>query len=73
MQANNLFIFAGSGSETEILCNEFTPSHTSKKQFEELVKHATKERFNFLHINMRCTEDERFRLNLDTVLTINKN
>lgn len=72
MQANNLFIFAGSGSETEILCNEFTPSHTSKKDFEALIKHATKERFDFLHINMRCPEEERYRRNLDCIININK-
>jgi hypothetical protein len=73
LQANNLFIFAGSGSETEILTAEFAPPHTSKKQFENLIKHATNERYNFLHINMRCPPEERFRRNLDTILTINKN
>lgn len=72
MQANNLFIFAGSGSETEILCNEFCPSHTSKKDFERLIKHATNNRFDFLHINMRCGPEERYRRNLDTILSINK-
>jgi hypothetical protein len=72
LQANNLFIFAGSGSETEILCQEFTPAHTSKKDFEKLIKYATNERFNFLHINMRCPPEERYRKNLDTILTIDK-
>jgi hypothetical protein len=73
LQANNLFIFAGSGSETEILTAEFCPPHTNKKQFENLIKHATNERYNFLHINMRCPPEERYRRNLDTILTINKN
>ena len=72
LQANNLFIFAGSGSETEILCQEFCPPHTNKKQFENLIKYATNERFNFLHINMRCPPEERYRKNLDTILTIDK-
>ena len=72
LQANNLFIFAGSGSETEILCQEFCPTHTSKKDFEGLIKYATNDRFNFLHINMRAPPEERFRKNLDTILTINK-
>ena len=71
LQANNLFIFAGSGSETEILTQEFCPAHTSKKDFEKLIKHATNERFNFLHINMRADPAERFRRNLDTILSIN--
>lgn len=71
LQANNLFIFAGSGSETEILTAEFAPPHTSKKAFEGLIKHATNEPFNFLHINMRCKPEERFRRNLDVILTLN--
>ena len=72
LQANNLFIFAGSGSETEILCQEFCPTHTSKKDFEGLIKYATNDRFNFLHINMRAAAEERFRKNLDIILTIDK-
>jgi len=72
MQANNLFIFAGNGSEMEILAQEFTPPHTKKKEFEDLIKHATKERYNFLHINMREPPETRYRKNLDTILSINK-
>ena len=70
LQANNLFIFRSSGSETEILVNEFCPPNTKKREFEQLVKHATKERFNFLHINMRCEAERRYRRNLDTILKI---
>ena len=73
MQANNLFIFAGSGSEMEILSQEFCPPHTKKRVFENLIKHATNERFNFLHINMREPPETRYRKNLDTILSINKN
>ena len=72
MQANNLFVFAGSGSEMEILAQEFTPPHTKKKDFENLIKHATKERYNFLHINMREPPETRYRKNLDVILNINK-
>ena len=72
MQANNLFVFAGNGSEMEILAQEFTPPHTKKKDFENLIKHATKERYNFLHINMREPPETRYRKNLDVILNINK-
>jgi hypothetical protein len=72
MQANNLFIFAGNGSEMEILAQEFCPPHTKKKEFEDLIKHATKDRYNFLHINMREPPETRYRKNLDTILSINK-
>lgn len=72
LQANGLFIFPSSGSETEILANEFCPPHTRKKQFEKLIQHATKERFSFLFINMNEPPDSRYRKNLDTILTIKK-
>ena len=43
-----------------------------KKEFEDLIKHATKDRYNFLHINMREPPETRYRKNLDTILSINK-
>lgn len=72
LQANALFIFPSSGSETEILAAEFTPPNTSRRQFETLIQHATRERFSFLFINMREPPDQRYRKNLDTILTIKK-
>lgn len=70
LQANNLFVFAGSNSETEILAEEFCPARTSKKQFIELLKHATNKRYDFLYIDMRADPEKRFKRNLDTILTI---
>lgn len=72
LQANNLFIFAGNGSETEILAQEFSPPHTKKKDFENLIKHATHDRYSFLHINMREPPETRYRKNLDIILNLNK-
>lgn len=72
LQANGLFIFPSSGSETEILAQEFTPPHVKKRTFEKLIQHATKERFSFLFINMNEPPETRYRKNLDTILTIKK-
>jgi len=71
LQCSNVFFFPGTESEVELLQNEFCPPNTTKKQFRGLIKHATAERFNFLHINMKAPPAERFRKNLDTMLSIN--
>jgi hypothetical protein len=68
LQANNIFFFPSSNSEIEILNSEFCPPHTSKTQFLDMVKHATENPYNFLHINMRKPPNERYRHNLDTIL-----
>jgi len=73
LQANNIFFFPGSESEVELMCDEYTPPNTSKKQFKKLIEYATAEPYNFLHINLRCPVETRFRKNLDEYLTINKN
>jgi hypothetical protein len=55
-------------SEMELLVEEFTPPGMSKKNFMAMVQHATKEKHNFLHINMKVPFEERYRKNLDTIL-----
>lgn len=72
LQANNIFFFPASGSETKLLVEEFSPPRYSNKEFEELVNYATSDKFNFLHINMRKHFDERYRKNLDEMLKLNK-
>jgi hypothetical protein len=51
---------------------EFCPPHTDKKHFQKLIERATKDRYNFLHINMREPPETRYRHNLDKILTIKK-
>lgn len=68
LQANNIFFFPGSQSEVKLLVEEYCPPGTTKKEFQNLVEHATSERFNFLHINNRKAFEERFSKNLDTTL-----
>jgi ABC-type ATPase with predicted acetyltransferase domain len=72
LQASNIMIFPASESEIALLVTEYCPPHTSEKEFYELVKHATKDRFNFLHICMRVAPEERFRKNLSTILNIDR-
>jgi len=66
--------FPGSGSEMKILTEEFSPpaSFMNKKEFEALIAHATKQRYSFLHINMREPVPTRYRHNLDTILKIDE-
>ena len=69
LQANNIFMFPSSASEVKLLCEEFCPPHTHQNDFKKIIEEATKGRHDFLHINMRCAPDRRFRHNLDTYLT----
>lgn len=70
LQANNLFIFPMSGSELEVLRKEFTPAGMKSKDFVELIRYATSELYQFLHINMREPPKTRFRKNLKHVLEL---
>ena len=72
LQASNIMIFPSSESEIDLLVDEYNPPHTTQKEFYNLVKHATKERFNFLHIATRVPPELRFRKNLSVILTINR-
>jgi hypothetical protein len=70
LQASNIILYPSSGSEVDLLVDEFTPPHKTKKQMQALVAHATSEPFCFLHINNQTTVDLRYRKNYDTLLSI---
>jgi hypothetical protein len=70
LQCSNVMFFPGTESEVDLLTNEFCPPNTTKAQFRRLIKHATAQNFNFLHINMKAPVAERYRKNLDTMLSI---
>lgn len=70
LQCSNVFFFPGTESEVELLQNEFCPPNTSKSDFRALIKHATSEPYNFLHINMKASVKDRYRKNLDTMLRL---
>ena len=73
-QAMNLFIFGGDRKSTEIICEEFCPSHMKHADFMNLIEQAQQKRqgdeYPFLHINKRVGVAERFRRNLDTILKV---
>lgn len=70
LQATNIFFFPSSLSEVETLCDEFCPPNISKKDFKEMIKYATKEPYNFLHVNMFVHFKERYRKNLSEILEL---
>jgi hypothetical protein len=70
LQASNIVLYPSSGSEVDLLVDEFTPPNKTKKQMLALVSHATHEPFNFLHINNQVQVGQRYRKNYDTLLSI---
>lgn len=69
LQASNIMLFPSSNSEVELLADEYTPPGFSKREFMSLVMHATREPYNFLHINNQAPNN-KYRKNLDTVLSL---
>jgi len=72
LQASNIMLFPSSNSEVELLADEYTPPGVSKREFMSLVQHATREPYNFLHINNQAP-DNKYRKNLDVVLSLTDN
>lgn len=72
LNASNIFFFACSQSEHKLLVDEFTPPRLTKKEFAELVDHATEEDYSFLHINKHVGFKERHRKNLKEILKLTK-
>lgn len=70
LQASNIMLYPSSGSEVELLVDEYTPPNKTKNDMRRLVAHATKDPFNFLHINNQVPIKDRYRKNLDTVISI---
>ena len=71
LNASNIMLYPSSGSEVDLLCDEFCPPNKNKKQFRELIQHATNEPYQFLHINNQTSIKDRYRKNLDVILSIN--
>jgi len=70
LQANNVFIFAPTNNERELLVENFSPPKMHKKDFEAMIDHATKEPYSFMHINKRVGFDKRYRKNLNTIIKL---
>jgi len=72
LQGSDIFFFPSSQSEVEVVSEEYCPPNTTKKQFRELVQHATGEQYQFLYISCNSKPEKRFRKNLDTILSVSK-
>jgi len=72
LQASNVIIFACSLDETKVLCENYCPARYSKREFSDIIHHATKEPYSFLYINMKAKPSERFRKNFDTILNLDR-
>lgn len=72
LQASNVIVFACSLDETKVLCESFCPARYSKREFADIIHHATREPYSFLYINMKAKPSERFRKNFDTILHLDR-
>lgn len=72
LQANFVHFFQGSQSEVETIVEDFAPPCYHKKEFEQIVHDATKEKYSFLTINMKVGWDKRFRKNLDEFIPLDR-
>lgn len=72
LQANNIFYFQGSGSENELLAQEYCPPGLKKREFISLLRQGTRGQYNFIHINTRVPHADRYRRNLGTILKWDK-
>ncbi len=70
LQASMLYFWPMSQSALELLADEFTPSGMTKKQFYVMVQESLSEPYAFLSINMKVPDDERYRINLDTIINL---
>lgn len=70
LQAQNIFYFRGSNSENECIIEDRCPPGVNKKTGLGLVEFATLDPYSFLHINMRCPFETRYRRNLDEIIDL---
>ena len=69
LQTTCLFFFPSSMNEVEVLAEHNTPPNMNKKRFIELIQYATNEPYNFLYINNKLPLKERFRKNLNKIIS----
>ena len=61
MQAKHIIYFKGNQTETDQIIEQYAPPGACKKTMEEIIKFATKDKFDFLYINKRSPVENRFR------------
>lgn len=70
LNCNAVVIFPCLQSETEVLIKEVTPSGITKRDFERVLEHCTKGRYDFLYINNHAEPGRRIRKNLSEVINL---
>lgn len=68
LQANNVFFFRGSNTEMEAILEDRSPPSMNKKEGISMIEFATREPYDFLHINMRKPFESRYTRNLDETI-----
>jgi hypothetical protein len=73
INANAIMVFPSLQSEVDVLKDEITPAGISKKDFENVITHATSgDGYDFLYINRHAKPGMRVRRNLDEVIDLDK-
>ena len=70
LQASNIFFFRGSASESDKMVEEYSPPGFSKKRMLKLIDFATKEKYSFLHINLKVPHAERYRRGIGEIIDL---
>jgi hypothetical protein len=65
---SSILMFPSSLSEIEKLSDENCEPNQSKKEFIDLVQHATSDEFSFLYLQKKAKLGERIRKNFDIVI-----
>lgn len=71
-QASFIHFFAGNQAEVEQIVDDFAPPLYTKREFRDMVTAATIEPFSFLTVCMKVSWPYRFRLNLGTILVLDR-
>jgi hypothetical protein len=72
LQATNTIIFACSLDEVKTLSETYCPSRYTKREFSDIIHHATREPYSFLYVNWAAQPAERYRKNFDTMLKLDR-
>jgi hypothetical protein len=74
MQASSLLLFAGNLQEQEIYNEMLCPAGMHKKQFDKVMNYCwektDKDKYPFMHVNMKNTLDKRFMKNFTEFINI---
>jgi len=69
LQTQGLIVFPSSNDEIELLAEDLCPAGMSRKDFLELIKFATSERYSFLFVNNMCKNPkEKFRKKFSEII-----